>query len=227
MRKIHIVGLALVAVLAFCAFSAVSASAAEWLVCEKMVGGKFKNAACSEAGAGEWEWKAILTPLPVDSAGTLELEDMNAPFKPVLICKGENEGTVGPGAVDLITKINKISCTSTFCSSPEAKPVNLPWKTELLPVGATIRDDILEDPELKPGLPGWEAICSGVKDICTTGAGSTLMKNEVSGTLGLVDALFEANSGTANCTVGGANQGLVNGLLLILSTTAGLGIGVT
>ncbi|HEY2631125.1 MAG TPA: hypothetical protein VGI26_01970 [Solirubrobacteraceae bacterium] len=184
MRKIHIVGLALVAMFAFFAVSVASASAVEWLI---------KNEAIAAA-----------TAVKSKSVGKLVLEDMGMSK---IECEGTDAGTVGPGAVDSITAITATGCVavSGSCEAPvTAKAVGLPWATELV---AGPRDKITTV------AAGWavECLVAGIfkiQDTCT-GATSTGISNVAAG----VDAAFDATSGEtpATCTLTGKATGLVEG----------------
>lgn len=209
MRKIQTILLALVAVLAFGAITAAGASALEWLV----------------------DGLAITGAVSVDSesvaAKPLELEDMGTGVK--ISCEGTDEGTIEPAGKDKETVVteNLASCKvlagSGTCKKILAvKAVDLPWKTQLLGTG---RDEIKAE---GAGAPGWLVECEGlfgikVDDTCTIEGGSTAVTSLANGT---VETLFDANSGEANCTVGGEKQGLVIGPVILL-TLDGLTLAVS
>lgn len=201
MRKLQVIGLALVSVFAFCAFAASSASAHEWLV----------NGAAVPAGG-----------VTVDSEGTLLLEDMSGLAKEAaVVCLGTGLGLVLPAGKDEQNSITVGTCrVEKPCATFEkAAAVNLPWTTELLePVaGGGHTDAILTG---TGGNPGWLVECNEggiigkVDDTCTTTKGEPLANNEN----GNVDIEFMANgpkSEFANCTIGGAEVGLVEGLVTL------------
>jgi hypothetical protein len=131
MKKIQLVGLAVVAVLAVSAFVSASAFAAfttaEWL------------AAAAKVPAGG---------LASESTGGLTFENVNVGAS--FLCEGLFLGKVEPGGVDTVTEVlntagvkvepldesgatGGIKCTSLkLCEgTPEAWPVNLPFKTLL------------------------------------------------------------------------------------------------
>lgn len=195
MQRIKIMGLALVAVFAFAAIASSSAFAApEWLL-----GGK-----------------SITKPVAVKSksVGKLLLADLGAGTS--IVCEGTDEGTVGPGAMDLVSKITATNCSFEEAGSCEsgkpvtAKAVNTPWLTELFDNGTEVRDDITS--EISGKLPGWVVECTvagifKIQDECT-GLSTTGMDNVTGG----VDALFEALTPKANCSVGGSGKGDVSGV---------------
>ncbi len=160
-----------------------------------------------------------------ESIGALTLKDTATGV--ILSCEGLNEGTVGPGAKDSITKItslggaNLVPCTFVAkgpCESsspPSAEAVNLPWLTELLLVGGKNLDDIVGT----GGNAGWAAHCLvvglNITDTCTKAETSADIDNTTEGD---VVALFSAAiGGLANCTQGGAETGEVTGEVLILT----------
>lgn len=199
MKKLHIIGLTLVAVSALSALFAMSAFAAslpaEWLA----------------------NGEKITTPLAADSVGTLVLSDTKSGI--TVECSGLFEGTVGPGAADTITKVVGlgageelfIMCTTTvgniLCTVgtlAEVMAVNLPWTTEaLLATETEFRDDITAG---TGGNPGYEVECKGFKDTCT-GVTSAKATNVTGG----VEGLFEEKSENATCSIGGAGAGTVRG----------------
>lgn len=180
-------GLALLAALVMSVVGVASASALEWLA----------------------NGSAITTAVKTKSSGTLELEDMGTGI--LLKCEGTGEGTVGPGAADTQTAATATKCVTLkgLCSSPTAKAVGLPWKTELAVIEGENRDKILTT------TAGWEVICGGfIEDTCQ-GATNVKVTNETSG----VDTLFDEKSPGVNCSVGGVGMGLVHGLALVTGPT--------
>lgn len=182
-----IIGLALAAVFAMSAFMAAGASAAEWLI----------NGA------------AIATAKKIKSKGELLLSDDVE--KVSLLCKGTDEGTVGPGTLDEVTLIEATECVFEggehgACEEGKAvtaKALGLPWTTKI----EGTRDDITSATSV-----GWNVECTvfgvfKVSDECTIGLSSTALENVTGG----VNAIFDASTPAANCTRGGAGAGLVNG----------------
>ncbi|HEY5287012.1 MAG TPA: hypothetical protein VIJ50_07900 [Solirubrobacteraceae bacterium] len=195
MRKIKILGLAIVAVCVLGSIAVASASAApEWLV-----------------GGAKME-----SSLLVESEGNLLLEDMTLGVD--VTCSGKFIGTVGPGAKDLITEVldlenkNPLSCKASICEGElvAVTPVNLPWETELLLItvgGKEIMVDMLL------GSPGYSISCKTIlgttKDVCTGATAS----EEINVTGG-VEGVFSENeeiTAPGTCEVGGAKSGLVVG----------------
>lgn len=235
MRKLHVVGLALVAMLALFAITASSAFAAsEWLL----------------------NGEAIVTPTTAVTTGELLLEDMNALIKVDILCSGTFDGTVGPGTADTITKVlnsagaeetatnlagkvePSIDCTVSnagSCTSPKAGelinvfPINLPWVTALSLNGTQWVDTIesgKENAEKKLTEPGYEITCTTsllgtVTDVCT-GKPSAIVSNEAGGVSGTFEEGETINK-PGNCSIGGTGQALVvspvAGLLATLTGT--------
>jgi hypothetical protein len=209
------IGLAIMAALAMSAVAAGSASAAhQWLIGHA----------------------AITSPVTIHSHGLLLLEDTKATGGAVKVhCAGHDVGTVGPGALDLVTKVTlellgtkkQIACnidTAGQCKQPvTAEAVNLPWHTELtlITLGGipTVRDMLMSS---GAGNPGWAVTCNtilgNVTDTCTLALGHTGVQNVSTG----VNAIFDANSPNANCSQGGAGTGVVRGTVSLLSPGAGL-----
>jgi hypothetical protein len=191
MRKIQIIGLALVAIFAFSAIAAASAFAApEWLFNGATFTGK----------------------LPVLSAGTLLLEDMKGGLfleAADILCSGLDAGSVTAPASDEITEITEIKCTNeSGCPGPSATPINLPWSTAL-----SLATDIIDTATTTQGTKevGWKVTCTGISDECSNASGITLMENNSEG----VTAFFnEGVTAPASCGRGGALQGLVEGEIL-------------
>jgi hypothetical protein len=217
MLRIQMIGLALVAALFMSAVAAGSASAAhEWLINGASLG----------------------APVKVHSLGLLLLEDSTAPGGAVKIhCHGFDAGTVGPGALDLVTSItrellgtnDKIPCTfdkAGLCKSnvtPLALAVNLPWHTEITLINGKVRDMIMSDGN---GNPGWLVLCTNIiggesHDICTRSLISTALANVAGG----VQATFDAESGNADCSLNGGELrkevSRVTGTTLTESPSAG------
>ncbi len=201
MKRVHLIGIALMAAFAMAAVAASAASAHEWL----------------EDGS------PIASALKVNSKGTLELTDSKTTIGSVTLeCTGVDVGTIGPDAADKIEKVEesplgsgktKIKCTSTnrSCGSPEAEAVHLPWNTEIQTVGTETRDVIKNS---GAGVPGWAATCTviGIKvtDTCTAESNTALA--DVSPN---VEAIFDAKSPKATCSQSGEATGSVLGVDLI------------
>jgi hypothetical protein len=232
LKRFRIIGLCLVAVFALSAVAALSASAEpggtpEWGTCDKATSAwKFEDSLCNKAGTGVFFWHKIASPTAVKSKGRLELTDeKGGPLGGGVTVRcpknseaeGLNEGTVGPGSTDEITKITDaagktpIACETVagICPAPvTAKPIHLPWVTKLLANG---RDEIVSG---TGGEPGWEVSCNGTIDICQ-GKTNTAVTNVTGG----VDLTFDANSPNVNCSRGGAGKGKVRGTVHVLNPT--------
>jgi hypothetical protein len=211
MKKIHIVGLALVAVFAVSAFAASSAFALEsvWLV----------------------EGLKLTTAAAVDSSGKLILtDDKGGPFgeKVEVECEGTDQGTVGPGISDKLTNVLVTGCKtlSGGCEKPNAEANNLPWNTTIELIGGVFYDDI----KAGTGNVAYTVFCTffGVpgNDTCEIALGRTLLENGAGGTVNAVFNKNDPNQPPATCSRGGAGEGLVDGTDNILSTE-GLALAVS
>jgi hypothetical protein len=203
MKKLQIVGLALVAIFAFSALVASAASATQWLA---------KGAAIATAQATTTE-------------GEILIEDMGAFSKPQILCSGLFVGTVGPGTADKINMIEDLEVPAKLAESgvkaimnctfeakgacegtlAEVEPVNLPWTTELALSGTTFVDKITST------NAGYKVICKTIlgtlEDTCTGPTGSEVTNGTACEVLG---SFVESETITppANCTTGGAKEGL-------------------
>ena len=207
MKKLHIIGLALVAVFAFAAISVATASAETTLLAEWLAGGTQVSENTAATNEGE-----------------LLLEDMGTGTD--VSCSGKFVGTIGLSGVDSITlvedlegKDNSLNCVITAKGACEEAngslitvvPVNLPWATLLyLMADGTFLDEISSS---GAGAPGYLVECKalGIKvdDTCS-GATQTVETNVT----GAVEGAFSENETTTppgNCTIGGSKQGLVVG----------------
>jgi hypothetical protein len=240
MRSIKITGLCLVAMFAMSMAATATASAAPvWKQCregsENLT--KYTDGKCSVLNTGgKYEWVELKTTEKVLTAATLRLYDSKTPLGEAgFECSGTGVGTIGPGKYDRTETVRIVSCKKLkLCEEGtiSARPVDLPWQTELYESAKEQRDKITE---VSPnGEPGWEVKCTvlGKKetDTCATAAGkepSTLMTPITVGTKSIVKAEFETKSGTANCTLGGAGSGRVEGSVIIEPQEGGWSIQVS
>jgi len=217
MKKIHVLGVALVAMLAFGVVGAVSASATtlEWLANNVAIG----------------------TPLASETTGSLTLGSTNGlglKIEAVVLCVGAFDGTVGPTVEDTINTVLNVngqavalSCASvkTCEGNSEVKAVDLPWLSRLEKMSAIpTMLDVLESGG--KGNPGWSVSCKTalgtVTETCTGVQGSSLKNTKT----GEVEGKFEKEL-TAECSMGGADSGFVEtsatdaiGLILLLNGEA-------
>ena len=169
--------------------------------------------AASSAAVWRINGTEITTAKKAKSKGTLKLADTGAGTE--IECEGKDEGTVGAGSKDEVTKIEATNCKFIKAGSCEAskpvtaKAVNLPWKTELYePKSGEIRDHI----KATTGEVGWAVECTvfgvfKIQDECKAAESNTAMTNVTGG----VDATFDATTPKANCSVGGTGTGSVLG----------------
>jgi hypothetical protein len=190
MIRARTLALALVAVFAFGAVAAASASAFEWQINKK----------------------AIAKAKTIKSKGTLKLTDKKGGLfgEAVTIkCEGTDEGTVGPGVADTITKATATNCKTEAgtCPTPVASALHLPWGSKLT---SATRDTITfggKAQEEKKEAPGWKVTCSGIVEDECSAVTNVGIENVAKG----VNAIFDASSPKANCSRGGAGQGEVLG----------------
>jgi hypothetical protein len=205
MRKIHIVGLALAAVLAVSAFAASSAFALEstWLVAAAKPTTEVKTDSASTAAG------FALT----DAKGGIFGEEVE------VLCTGTDEGTVGPGKADLLTKVTVTKCETMkgICGEANAEAINLPWTTSIELIGSAFYDDITTTVGSKE--VGYNVICSKiVEDKCEVALARALLENGTGGTVNAIFNSSDANQPKANCSRGGTEAGLVNGTDVLLAT---------
>jgi len=234
MKRINIIGLCLVAAFAMSLTVVASASATgapKWGLCKEGRAGAslYEDSLClKDTGTGNWEFEELTAQMAV-TGGTptgkgLVLEDMKAGTS--IECEGTQEGFVGPGAEDEITKISATKCKfikQGSCGAsppPVANAVNLPWKTQLL--SETNKEtgklllviDILA--HAGGGEPGWDVECTvggffKVQDTCK----APIAKLTVTAILhDVIDTEFTkllTKEFPANCSLGGNKEGLVEG----------------
>jgi hypothetical protein len=230
MRKIHLLGLALLGVLAFSAVVAASAFAGEWLV----EGAKLENAVQAET-----EGLLFLTTL--ENGNVLATVD----------CEGIFDGTIGPGANDLIEDVLNLaheaigtleedentlslSCevTATISSLVGCNlhslaelwvdNMSLELKTgwlseiELMEPGGIFLDHLGIIDEANGDLtPGYHLLCldafGGSHPNLCTGLTSAVLTNDLTTTPASVLGEFNAESEKADCELGGVGAGDTEG----------------
>jgi hypothetical protein len=221
MRKIQLLGLALVAVFAFSAVGAASAFAeSEFLLNEKMI---TENTAAE--GEGELTLITVKVPLltkvEVLCSGILHGEILSADPKHILITS----------VLDLFShNITELGATNEFgaecenvlhCLEPLVYVDNLPWlaQVELMTDGSTLLD-LTEDEEEPKGLPGYEIVCMGstLEDLCEGLVGFLLTNGMSDVVAGITQAEMEAEKEAGTCTVG---EGYVSTDVSLISSPSG------
>jgi hypothetical protein len=210
------VTLTLVAIAIVSAIGASPALAeAGWGKCIEHTGGLYKDSACNEESGGGFEFEGFTAATSVkEEGGKLTFEDSKLGTK--VECEIDSEGTGGPGAVGEITKVTTSNCKSVkgACieGSIKGSAVNLPWKTELETIETEMRNEILNG----TSTPGWTVECNTsigkITDTCT--GETTTSVNDVTGG---VEVGFDSKSPKGDCTVGGADAGIVEGKLVFKS----------
>jgi hypothetical protein len=228
MRNIKVLVMALAAVFAF---SAVAASSSFAVVPKWFVSG------------------VEATGNPVDSEGLLELSDTKAPIVGLstIHCEGVLIGTVSTEGADLVTEVltgtvkvgtelsgTALKCTAVAGCEPgtdiEVWVDNMPWHTQLELVNGVVYDTLFGSGAEKE--PGYEVLCLvfgvNVVDLCE-GKLSGVVENMVGESDVLTtftEAVETALGQLAQCTLGGAESGVIVGEGLTLSTEAGLSLEV-
>jgi len=220
MRRLQLIGAALIAMFAIGVLTAASAFAApEFLLAEWLVGGN-----------------KVETELNIETTGELLLEDNKAPLvgKAAVVCSGILDGWVGPNSLDFVSEVlslsagaigsltsgTRITCLSeTSCSGTIlVNPLGLPWESEvelMVDSGETFFADLFA--KAGGGTFGWEVECTidGLKvvDECTAEHGVAKLLLSGAELLGEFSAAFTELAGLkfANCTQGGENSGVVEG----------------
>lgn len=189
----------------------------------------FSAAAAADASAAEWRLNGspITSAVEFKGSGTLELTDESGGVfgeQITIRCSLATTGTVGPGPADTTEGVTFSSCStvSGTCGLPSAKPAHVPWKTELKETGGSVRDSITSD---GAGSPGFVIECFffgfGESDTCTSQRGQPQVARSISP----VPIIFDAGSGTFDCTRGGAGKGHVRGTVSVSSPKGTLTVG--
>jgi hypothetical protein len=181
MRRIKIVGLAAVAVLALTALMGLSsASAAQWLDNGSAISAA-ENSSIVDNGSGlTWSHTGGLF-------GARSLK-----------CSVMVSGTVGSGAADTSGAVTVTGCTNVSnCTSPNASSLNTPWTTSL---ASTTVDNITGG---TGGDPGLSYSCSGLSVSCTKATTAVNVSNDTTVTPNRVDGAFTAANTSTTCSDGG------------------------
>jgi hypothetical protein len=231
MKKIQILGVALVALFAFSAISASLASAETTLLAEWLTG-----------ALGE----KVTAELAAETSGTLKLSTLVIGINAVEIeCVGAFAGTIGPNGTDKITallnaakeeisktalsglelvckvlvSVNK-ECGTVGVATADLWALNMPWTTnlELMESGAFL-DRIFAGTATKSTQPGYEVVCleGGVAVSENTCHNNT--SAEQKNVTGDVEGVFSAAVGTekAECTTGEGDLTSTGGLTALVS----------
>jgi hypothetical protein len=234
MKKVQLLGVGLIALLALGVFTA--SASATFLLAEWLVGGA-----------------AVTTELTSETSGELLLEDTKVPIigHATVLCSGIFAGWVGPNSLDWVSEVLNaakeaisttpltglaLSCTAqSGCetnTTVSVYPVGLPWvsETELLEQETPVLTFFADLTKSANGTAlGWEitnclVIGSAMEDECTTSEGSSEFSLENTTTLlGAFSTIFTGLSGLslASCKEGGAGSGVVEGSGPITLTAGG------
>jgi len=220
-RKISVVGLALVAV---CAMGASSAFALEsvWLVA---------TAKPTAQVAVDSETTLIA------NGGGLLLEDMKGGIlleAVDILCDGTDTGFVGPDStmsslasenlLETVT-VNHCETMSGTCPEPKVEAINLPWLSTVELIGTAFYVNLVTE---KSGATtvGYKVTCSIISDNCEAPLGRALLENLTNGTVAAIFNPTDVNQPPATCSRGGAEQGLVEGEDILL-TVSGAALAVS
>lgn len=219
MKRLKILGVALVAVFAVGIVAVESASAVEFLLAEWLLNGVPVEAELADDGSGE-----------------ITLEDTKVPLlgRASVVCSHFRDGAyLGNGAgttTELLTLAGELvnltpltelglTCVNQLnCIEPLAWALHLPWNTlaELMedPVGTSFFVELSLNSGF--GNPGFEINCmgsGGITDECTSTELVDQLSNEAFGVLGVFSLEFRLLVGAPaiNCTQGGTEAGEVSG----------------
>jgi hypothetical protein len=209
MRRLHIVGRALLALLSIGAIAGASSALA-------LTSGWLVDGSLTES-------------TKVLSEGTVLLEDMGIPA--AFECPGEGTGSVGPGTEAQITTVtfNLAGCkldpgTNGCTAIDNVAAVNLPWLTELTLGKNAAGEEVFLDLILNggKGTPGYLVECVTalglINDVCTNELGSADIDNTTEGdVLALLPENVVATSEQGNCSIGGNEKALLVGTTLVYS----------
>lgn len=164
----------------------------------------FGAVAAMSASASLWLNSLSESPLVEESGSAHGLLLLEASDGTVVHCEGLFDGSVGPGALDLVTTVlnaagelisptKTLSCTvvkaGALCKVNELAlvyPVNLPWHTLLVLVAGVTFDEFegtLENTKKEILQPGYHVECmtAKVSNECTGKDRSKFIKNTASG----------------------------------------------
>jgi hypothetical protein len=224
MKKIQVLGVALIALFAFGALTAMSASAATFLLAEWLLNGNPIAAGASDL---------------VEVVGELLLTDLKGVLgsPAMVLCSGILVGTAEANSLDTVTEVLNLamepigslpsglalSCVAQEgCetnTNPSVYPLGLPWESEaeLMEDTTTFFADLLKT-KANGGLLGWEitnclVLGTSNEDSCTTKEGAAELKLNGTTLLGSFAEAFTALAGLKNatCEKGGENAGVVEG----------------
>jgi hypothetical protein len=213
MKRTQILGAVFVAVLVVsaCAISPALAVESTWLV---------DGAVPTATQEVDSEWDSAKLSI-VDLKGGIFGEEV------VILCPGNDLGTIGPGKADSLTSFTITSCELmvSVCPEPLVEVINLPWTSSIVLIGGTFYDDITSTAGTK--MVGYNVLCNNiVEDTCEV---ALVQPQLVSNFNGQVEAVFnsaDANQPRANCSRGGTGAGLISGTDLILSEV-GLSVAIS
>jgi hypothetical protein len=218
MKTHKLLGIAMLAVFAFAAVLAASASAATFLLAEWLVGGS-----------------AVTSELLTETIGELLLEDTKTPLGAAdVLCSGILDGWVGPNSLNWVTEVlslngtavsstqlsgTALTCTNQAnCEEPLVWAAHLEWESEveLMEDTTTFFADLVKSHS--GTTVGWEVECmksiiGAITDECVSAEGVSELALEGTTLLGNFSRAFTELAGAklATCSLGGENSGIVEG----------------
>ncbi len=247
MKHLKIAGLCLASMLVMGMTLAGNAAAALlWLVCLEGSGlTKYSNSKCLTAESGG-KWQSLGVPAGTSItvrilAFSILLSDLKAPIVGNVSFRCGMNGSIGEGTIEAggkgtITKFSyenpSVNCSGeTNCEKVESLgAIHLPWATEIFTTEGKQLTKIKSKKPEAGNEPGWEVECkvdgiAGNKDTCELESGKeeqVILKNSVQTEL-LVAGLF-AELHKTKCEKGGAESGLIKGIIAILLPGGALSI---
>jgi hypothetical protein len=236
MRKLHLLGVALIVVSAFGAVLAASAVAIETLSAEWLFEGKVipPLTELEVLIAGEWTLRDLKGGLFAESIAVLCSADFHGSIMPVGEGFMETLFSLSGTEISLVGLMgNSLSCTNVEnCPSPKVWALNLDWATRVELVLETVGGVPLEFYGLfishATGMePAWEFECTGVSDKCVwVEIAAEISDNEASGDVdALISSEFTQLVGLplGTCSRGGTQVGHIesDGAILISHVLGG------
>jgi|HubBroStandDraft_3_1064219.scaffolds.fasta_scaffold03917_8 hypothetical protein len=156
---------------------------------------------------GGIEWKAV--PSSFATVGKTVSSEKGLEFCSAGVCvrvEETTEGVVGPSGEGEVTKITPTKTEG--CESTSAKPLHLPWHTQLVEVGEKLKS---EQTSAGSGNPGWEVACTvlGIKatEKCTLAKATSALEYLESSHA--VESDYNSETEEATCEGGLGSKGTV------------------
>jgi hypothetical protein len=178
------------------------------------------QAASASGVSWQLNGKPTTEPVAVTMKGTVKFSDLAGGVvggEITIECKIAGKGYAGAGAADEVTQFTPSACLTThgLCTSPGVTISDIPWHSELSESEGKLRDALTTGGK---GSPEYRIACEDnpVEDHCS-GATSTAIANVSGG----VDATFDGKAQRLTCTIGGKNDGVIEGTMLVENPAGG------